>query len=194
MRRASTVLTTALAVLLVGAMAAWACTNLATLNLSASTGQAGESVDVTGSSFRTADRGGQDVLIRWDALDGPVLATATPDATGSIVASVTIPEDASPGYHVLIATQDQVNDEGEASVAYGTPARATFLVGGALPEAAPVAAGAESPAVADTTSTGLIALTIILALAGLGLFGAGLGMFVREVRGREAVPSPVKED
>jgi hypothetical protein len=44
-----------------------------------------------------------------------------------------------------------------------------------------VSAGASVDAGAPT---GLVVLTALLALAGLALFGAGLGMFVRETRRR----------
>ncbi|HEX2026361.1 MAG TPA: hypothetical protein VHF25_00005 [Nitriliruptorales bacterium] len=175
-------------------MTAWACTNLATLNLSEASGPAGQDVDVTGSSFRTAERGGQEVALHWNAVDGPVLATATPDATGNIATSITIPADATPGYYVIVATQNELDDEtGEVSPAYGTPARASFLVGDVSPADIPQPASAGNAVVAaEGTSGGLLALTALLALAGIGLFAAGLGLFVREVR-RRGVPAPVEK-
>lgn len=193
-RRASTVLFAAFAMLLVSAMAAYACTNLATLNLSEGAGSAGADIDVTGSAFSTGDNV-EPVEIRWGGTDGEVLAQATPDDTGAIQTSVTIPEDAQPGYHVLVATQMQEGDEGELSPAYGTPARASFLIG-AVNEPAEISesAGASAAATPEAgMSTGLIALTAVLALAGIGLFGAGLGLFVRETRRRTAEqPAPVR--
>lgn len=195
MRKVSITLTTAVALLLAGAMTAWACTNLATLNLSESNGAAGATVDVTGSSFASSESGGQEVAIHWDSVDGAELATAEPDATGSISTPVEIPADAEPGYHVLVATQMQEGDEGELSEAYGTPARASFLVGDTVPEQETAPAAASSGAApAAETPTGLIALTILLAVAGIGLFGAGLGLFVREVRQRGAVPAPARKE
>lgn len=196
MRKVGITLTTAVALLLVSAMTAFACTNLATLNLSASNGAPGENVDVTGSSFATADSGGQEVAIHWDGVDGPELATAETDATGGISTSVEIPSDAESGYHVLVATQMTEDEEtGELSEAYGTPARASFLVGDAPAEQATAPAASSSGAApAAETPTGLIALTILLAIAGIGLFGAGLGLFVREVRQRGAVPAPARKE
>ncbi len=133
------------------------------------------------------------MLIHWNAEDGKVLVKAKPDASGNIAAAVKIPADATPGYYVLVATQQAKNDEGKLEPAYGTPARASFLVGtgsakSQQPSAAPAAAVAP-----EGTSTGLIALTILLALIGIGLFGAGVGLFVREVR-RRAVPAPVRKE
>lgn len=195
-RRASTVLFAAVAMLLMSAMAAYACTNLATLNLSEGAGAAGADIDVTGSAFSTGDNV-QPVEIRWGGTDGPVLTEAEPDSTGAIETSVTIPEDAEPGYHVLVATQMQEDDEGELSPAYGTPARASFLIG-AVNEPAEISESAGAPAAATPEAgmpTGLIALTAVLALAGIGLFGAGLGLFVRETRRRTAEqPAPVRNE
>lgn len=193
-RRVSTVLFAAVALLLMSAMTAFACTNLATLNLSESAGAPGSTLDVTGSSFRTGE-GVQPVEIRWNGVDGEVLAEVEPDSTGAISTSVTTPDDAQPGYHVLVATQMQENDEGELSPAYGTPARASFLIG-AVQEPAEISEPAGVPAGASADAgapTGLIALTALLALAGIGLFGAGLGLFVRETRRRGAEqPAPVR--
>ncbi len=195
-RRASTVLFAAVAMLLMSAMAAYACTNLATLNLSEGAGAAGADIDVTGSAFSTGDNV-QPVEIRWGGTDGPVLAEAEVDSTGAIETSVTIPEDANPGYHVLVATQMQEGDDGELSPAYGTPARASFLIG-AVNEPAEISDSAAAPAAATPEAgmpTGLIALTAVLALAGIGLFGAGLGLFVRETRRRTAEqPAPVRSE
>lgn len=195
-RRVSTVLFAATAMLLLSAMAAFACTNLATLNLSESSGAPGTNIDLTGSAFSTGE-GLQPVQIHWDGADGPVLGEATPDSSGAIETSVTIPEDAEPGFHVLVATQMQEGENGELSPAYGTPARASFTIG-AVNNPAEIADTGGSVAAATTpeagASTGLIALTAVLALGGIGLFGAGLGLFVRETRRRSAEqPATVRD-
>lgn len=195
-RRVSAVLFAACAMLLLSAMAAYACTNLATLNLSEGAGAAGADIDVTGSAF-AAGEDAPVVEIRWDGSDGSVLATAQPDSNGAIATSVTIPEDAESGYHVLVATQVQEGDDGEASPAFGTPARASFVVGTAdqpaeISEQPAVPAGAAPEA---SASTGLIALGVLLALGGIALFGAGLGLFVRQNRRRAAEqPAPVRSE
>ncbi|MDQ6616878.1 MAG: hypothetical protein M3083_19555 [Actinomycetota bacterium] len=167
--------------LLFAASAAWACTNLATLNLSNAAGTSGQSLTVTGSSFHVASSGAQTpVLVHWNGATGPVLATVTPDATGNISATVTIP-DAQPGYYVLVATQQ---DKGQD--AYGTPARAAFqiLAPGQHPAVAPnaVQGGTVAP---STSSSGVLALTVGLGVLGLALFGAGVGAFARQARRRE---------
>lgn len=167
--------------LLAAASAAFACTNLATLNLSNAAGSGGQTITVTGSSFHVATSGPQvPVVLHWNSATGPVLATVTPDATGNISAQVTIPN-AQPGYYVVIASQ-QTNGVDE----YGTPARAAFeiLAPGQHPAVAPNAV--QGGAVASSpSSSGVLALTIALGVLGLALFGAGVGTFARQARRRE---------
>lgn len=195
-RRVSTTLFAVCAMLVLSAMAAYACTNLATLNLSEGSGAAGANVDVTGSAFAPGEDAPA-VEIRWDGADGSVLGTAQPDSNGAIATSVTIPQDADPGYHVLVATQMQEGEDGEASPAFGTPARASFVVGTAdqpaeISEQPAVPAGAGPAA---SSSTGLIGLGLLLALGGIALFGAGLGLFVRQNRRRAAQQAaPVRNE
>ncbi len=195
MKKFAVSLSGASALVILTAMSAWACTNLATLNLSRSAVAAGDSIEVTGSSFRTAERGGQDVLVRWNGTEGEVLAQVTPDETGQVVASVTVPADAQPGYYLMVATQDVAEEDGQIaagglSPAFGTPARVSVQVG--QPTVAPAAPTA-SPQVAasDGMSTTLVLLTGLLALGGLGLFAGGLGVFMREARSRR-VPEAVR--
>lgn len=159
---------------------AYACTNLATLNLSSATGQAGEQLTVTGSSFGAEP----DVTLRWNSVEGSELATVTPDQAGNIQATVTVPEDAQPGYYVVVATQ--TNEEG--SQTFGGPARAAFqVVGPAGDTLVAPQPGAEQLAQFATESAtgispGMIALTALLGVVGLGLFGAGVAGFARESR------------
>ena len=114
------------AVLAVTGAVAYACTNLATLNLSSATGKPGDVITVTGSSFRQpADLPG--VMLRWNGLDGPVLAEVRPDRVGNISASITIPE-APPDTYVIVA----VLKDARGNDTSGTPARAQFqILGGA---------------------------------------------------------------
>src|SRR5260370_6913401 len=107
--------------LTIGLGTAWACTNLATLNLSNAAGQPGQSITVTGSSFKAVASGpGAPVVLHWNAVAGPVLATVAPDATGNISAQVVIPQ-AEPGYYVLVATHSV-----HAAPAYSPPPRPPF--------------------------------------------------------------------
>jgi len=118
----------AVAAPVVGASLAYACTSLATLTLSPTQGPAGQQVTVTGRGFSAHDasdvRTGL-VEIRFDSLNSPALtAPVRAAADGSFTAQVTIPQNAAPGTHVLIATQNRAN----GTPASGTPARQAFTV------------------------------------------------------------------
>lgn len=170
---------------MLGIGVAWACTNLATMNLSNAAGTSGQSVTITGSSFNVAKAGpAVPVQLHWNGVAGPVLATAIPDATGNISAAVTVPQ-ASPGYYVVVATQ-QINGVD----AYGTPARAAFQVLSPGQHAAVTPNAGQSAGVSTSSpsSTGVIALTVALGVAGLALFGAGAGAYARQAR-RRSVPA-----
>lgn len=179
------------AVTLLGAVA-FACTNLATLNLDKAAGMAGDPVALTGSSFAVPSKTRPGpvipVVVHWNGVDGPVLATVMPDEAGNISAEFTIPEGQA-GYYVIVATQR--NAEGVDS--YGTPARASFQILGPGGESVVQQPGSQAPATvaSEPSSAGIIALTATLGALGLALFGAGFIAFVRQARGRE-VPATVR--
>ena len=186
------------AVLVLLAVTAYACTNLASLNLSTATGRPGEAVTITGSSFNTICVCGPQVpptpvKIRWNGIKGDVLAEMMPDKAGTISASFTVP-DVKPGYYVIVATQ---HDETYHIDAAGTPARATFEVLTATGQSVVTSgeSATASPTADESTSTGLIALTIALGVLGLGFFAGGSLVVVRQVTGRRShVPATVKHD
>ena len=177
----------------IAAAAALACTNLATLNLSSSTGKVGDSVTVTGSSFRVATGTATQnpVVLHWNGADGRELASVVPDKAGNISATFTVPE-GQPGYYVIVATQRNAQGIDD----YGTPARASYQILGANgPIAAPVAAGANTGLASEPSSSGIIALTVGLGVLGLALFGAGFAAFVRQARrGDVPVTASVRRD
>jgi hypothetical protein len=181
----------AAASLVVGA-AAFACTNLATLNLSSTAGKAGDTVTVTGSSFAVG-RGDSPTLpvqLRWNGVDGMVLAETTPDRAGNISATFTVPEGA-PGYYVLVATQR----DARGVDTYGTPARASYQILGPNGQSvvAPPAAATAAAVPGEPGSTGIIALTVGLGALGLALFAAGFIAFVRQTRAATAAATaPVR--
>ena len=161
--------------------AAFACTNLATLNLSSSAGKAGDTVTVTGSSFRvnsTNVANSDAVVLKWNGVEGATLAQVKPDKAGNISATFTVP-DGQPGYYVIVATQRNA----QGVDAYGTPARASYQILG--PNGQSVVTPASSPVGAvgsESSSSGIIALTVGLGALGLALFGAGFIAFVRQAR------------
>ena len=180
---------TAAAVVLVGA-SAFACTNLAALNLSSASGQAGTQVTVTGSAFARAPRN-TPVDLRWNGINGPIMQSVAPDAAGAIgPLNLTIPADAKPGYYVIVATQTEI---ATGLTPGGLPSRAGFQVVG--PGGAPSAAAATvSTGSTDTgISGGFVALSVALGVSGLLLFALGAAAFVGSYR-RVPTPSPVRKE
>ena len=192
---------------------AFACTNLATINLSASMGKPGDAITVTGTGFMaSADEMPMDgmvmemgaggtgmmgttsglaarspVLLKWDGPEGAVLSDAIPDKSGTISVLFTIPE-ARPGHYTVVAVQK--NPQGFD--VYGTPARAPIQVVGVGSPAGDAARGTGSAgAGSHSTSTGIIALTVGLGVLGVGLLAAGGMTATRLVRVRRGVPAKV---
>src|SRR4051794_37732407 len=81
---------------------AWACTTFSMINLSASSGQPGSEIMVTGENAAPNSQ----VVLRWDSRTAPQVAAATVDAAGKFAVPVKAPE-ASGGVHVLLATDGQ---------------------------------------------------------------------------------------
>ncbi|MDP1803984.1 MAG: hypothetical protein Q8K72_02350, partial [Acidimicrobiales bacterium] len=69
---------------------AFACANLATLNLSTGSGRPGTTITFTGAGF-AAPRASTGltptpVLVHWESEEGPVIAEVVPDRYGSLSA------------------------------------------------------------------------------------------------------------
>lgn len=181
----------AMGVSLAAASTAFACTNLAELNIGPAAGPAGTQVTVTGSAFAHVPAN-TPVALHWGSANGPVLATLTPDKAGAIgPATVTIPADAAPGSYVIVASQTEI-DNGQTP--WGLPARTGFTVSGAgAPAAAAHSAAVGSVSSSSGASGGLIALTVALGIGGLILFGLGAATFVGTMR-RRPLPSHVRSE
>ena len=184
-KKVTTVFGAAAAASVIAGAAAFACTNLATLNLSSTAGKAGDQVTVTGSSFRVNAQNlsaSDAVVLRWNGTEGTELARVMPDKAGNISATFAIPE-GQPGYYVIVATQKNA----QGVDAYGTPARASFQILGANGQSVvtPAVSSAGSTVASSPSSSGIIALTVGLGALGLALFGAGFVAFVRQARRRD---------
>lgn len=184
-KKVTTVFGAAAAASVIAGAAAFACTNLATLNLSSTAGKAGDQLTVTGSSFRVDAKdvaASAPVVLRWNGAEGAELAQVQPDKAGNISASFSVPE-GQPGYYVIVATQK----DAKGVDAYGTPARASFQILGANGQSVvtPAASSAASTVGSSPSSSGIIALTVGLGALGLALFGAGFVAFVRQARRRD---------
>ncbi len=176
---------------------AFACANLATLSLSATSGRAGGTITFTGASF-TGGRASNNfvptpVVVRWRDKDGPVLAEVVPDRRGAISASFTVP-DVGPGTYVILGIQETARKAPdappEAAPAYfaepGTPARASFEVlapGAGRVIRAPVVESVDTAeGQGQLDSTVLIVLTAAFGAVAMSLFGGGLIAFIHQSR------------
>ncbi|MGH9127348.1 MAG: hypothetical protein ACRDZ8_21915 [Acidimicrobiales bacterium] len=178
-------------VLLAAASTAFACTNLAELEVGPTSGPAGTQVKVTGSAFANVP-GNTAVALHWGSANGPVLATLTPDDSGAIgPATVTIPAGATPGQYVIVASQTEV-DNGQTP--WGLPARTSFIVSGAGQSGSAARNAAVGSVSSSSGASGsLIALTVALGIGGLALFGLGAATFVSTMR-RRPVPGRVRSE
>jgi hypothetical protein len=163
----------AVGAVLLATATAWACVSGPAVNLSTVNAKPGQEVQMTGTNFTKPDP----VTVRWNALDGPVLATLPAPNSGTIAGAFTVPADAKPGNYVLIITQSSA--DGKLTQ---MPVRALLTVtpdNGANPIlGAPVAATPDNRPVGLVTSddsiSGLSLLLIGLGVAGVGMFVAGM--------------------
>ena len=139
-----------LAVPLTVAAIAHACTGLATVNASPLAAVSGSTITVNGKGFVAhdpSDARTEPAKIRFDDLDGPVVATASPaPASGFGAFSVQIAVPNLPaGDHVLIVTQNGT----DGRPAYGTPARQAFTIAAPAAVTPPVSPGGLVPALGE---------------------------------------------
>ena len=176
------------ATLLVLSAGAWACVSGPAVKVSTATAKAGDEVIVSGTGWRFKV---DPVTIRFNALDGPVLATASVQ-NQEFRATITVPEGTKPGNYVLVVSQHA--PDGSLSQ---TPARVLLTVvgpDGAKPVVGASVAPVESGRPADllrsdeSVSAGTLAL-VALGVGGMGLFLAGIASLLAGRRGASA-PSP----
>ena len=155
--------------------AAFACVSGPVVNLSTINAKAGQEVGITGTGFQAANQ----VQVRWNALDGPVVATVpAPITGGTLDAKFTVPEGTKAGSYVVVVTQTKA--DGSLSL---SPIRAVMNVTGDAGTNPVVGATAASTDTAlrsdglarsdDSISTGTLAL-VALGVGGVGMFLAGM--------------------
>ncbi len=159
-RRAALATTAVVGTMLALASFAWACTDFTKIDsLTPATDPTAATAAVRGSGAAA----GSLVVLRWNALNGPVIARAEADASGAFTAQATIPE-APAGLYTVIA------DDGHNPVA-----RAAYEVAPAPAGALLTSTGAADPAVKAKTSPGFATPSSSpLPTAGIAVFGAGL--------------------
>lgn len=181
---------------------AFACTNLATISLSSGFGHPGDKITLIGTSFpvprATSATPPTPVVVRWKSIEGPVIANAVPDRTGTISATFTVPQ-SEPGNVVIVAVQrrgvvDPAAPDSPPSVFVdeaGTPARASFRIL-AIGEFAPTSVPF-SPVLAtgdaDGGSTSLIVLMVLFGAVAMSLFAGGVIAFLHQVRTDHPAPA-----
>lgn len=158
------------------AATAWACVSGPVMNLSTVSAKPGQEITATGTGFRNA---ADQVVVRFNALDGPVLTTVAPPIVGgNVKATFNVPEGTKPGSYVIIFTQTKA--DGSLSL---SPIRAVLNVtGDAGTQPVLGAAGASTDTTPrapglvrsdDSISTGTLAL-VALGVGGVGMFLAGM--------------------
>jgi len=146
-----------LAIPVVTASLAYACTGLATISADPAAAPAGAKVTVNGSYFAPHDPSdvrSERAVVRMDSPSGTPLATAAPSSSatsGQFSVQITVPH-VAPGEHVIIVTQNGV----DGRPAYGTPARQVFTVtpSPAGPSAGPSAGSPAAAAAASVSPAG----------------------------------------
>ena len=152
-------------------------------NLSTISAKAGQEITLTVTGFQT----GNQALVRWNALDGPVLTTVAPPITGgNLETAFSVPEGTKPGSYVVVS---QTKADGSLSL---SPVRAALSVtgdAGSAPVVGAPASTADGAARADalarsdeSITTGTLAL-VALGVGGVGMFVAGMAALFAGRRG-----------
>jgi hypothetical protein len=179
------------------ASVAWACGVLATVTLDKKVASPGEAVSITGKNYATTATGGPSaVTVRLQSRSGTVLTTV-PAVAGRISDTFTVPSSVSPGWYVVLATQNNANGTPKS----GTPGRTTLRIQGAaagvVPAAAPwsrstpsAPAGAHAPVGSGSGSPSPLMILLASALSLTMLLG-GWKLLSRKSRAAAAEPQPV---
>ena len=172
---------------LAAAASAWGCASVASLDFNPGVAPPGSQVEVL-VTFTNKDK---PVELRWDSVNGPLLATIEP-ATFSeglhgnwrfAKGTITVPDNAPSGPHIVVAGQEAV----AGTATWGMPARGLLQVSGA---GSPVvgqptgstATGRPMELVSeDSVGAGELAL-VGLGAAGITLFVGGVGLVVVTAR------------
>jgi len=173
------------------AAAAWACVAGPSVFTSTITAKPGDVVGVKGVFFSRPEP----VMVRFNALDGPVLTDLGPPKNRTVEGTITVPPDTKPGNYVLVFTQ--TGADGKYTQ---TPIRAMLTVTGAGGEqplvGAPVGVAAEPRAEGivtedESVSGGALAL-VALGVGGIGMFLAGIAALVASRRGTAAAAAKAR--
>ena len=153
-RKRATLVVLSTAFFVLGVAAPLRASTLATLELSSERGMPGQELSFKGWYYNDV----HPVRIRWNTVDGPVLATVTPDTFGpihnhfrSIAGTLRIPPDAQPGPHLLVATQDFAPP---GKITWGIPVRTRIYIGQPAPARTDVPVPRRPSTVATSSTPG----------------------------------------
>jgi hypothetical protein len=172
---------------------AWACVSGPSVTLNPTKASPGDTVGLSMRDFRKADP----VELRWNDLNGPVLATFESNGSGTpIPGEFTVPADAKPGNYLLIFSQKA--PDGKVSQ---VPVRALFTVSG--PNGATPVVGAATSPVDESRPAGLVTednsvsggtlALVALGVAGVGMFLAGMAALFAGRGGTAPRAAPVRK-
>ena len=187
------------AAILLQAAGGWGCASLAAVDVTPGIVRPGQEVAWRGTFFIRDEP----VRLHWNALDGPLLSTATPPGPDNglhgnwrfVDSTFTVPADAKAGTYVVIAVQNAV----KGSATWGVPARGLVQVSDGSPVLGQAVGSPASPRPTDlltTESLGSGAFLLAAAgAAGVALLLAGLGIVVAAGRkGTDPVAQTVRSE
>ena len=171
---------------------AWACVSGPSVTLNPAKAGPNETVAISMRDFRKADP----IEMRWNDLNGPVLATFESSGSGTpITGQLTVPADAKPGSYVVVFSQKA--PDGKVSQA---PVRALFTVTG--PNGATPVVGAATAPVDESRPAGLVTednsvsggtlALVALGVAGVGMFLAGMAALFAGRQGAAPRAAPAR--
>jgi hypothetical protein len=182
---------------LLQAAAGWTCASIASVEVTPGVVRPGQEVAWKGVFFIKDEP----VRLLWNALDGPVLSTATPPSADNglhgnwrfVEGTFTVPADAKAGSYVVIATQNAV----KGSATWGVPARGLVQVSDGSPVLGQAAGNPAPPRPNDlVASDSLKGGAFLLAAAGAGgvaLLLGGMGILIAASRRADTpVVQPVR--
>ena len=182
------------AVSLVAVSTAWACGVLATLKANTKTAAPGATVGLSGEHYGSPTSNTA-VSIRLNSRTATPIGTATPNSAGVINTNVALPGNLSPGWYVILATQNRTSGGNDTGVPKsGTPGRTTLRVQGAAaarngggvavtpwgPGSKPTGGSGAALAVnAGSSSSSAFLPTLLGIVLSLGLLGTGVTLVAR---------------
>jgi len=164
------------------ASVAWACGVLATLSSDVKVAAPGQNVTLAGKNYGTAASGASAISFRLKSRGGTVVKEIPAPTTDKIAATFPIPADTSPGWYVVLATQNSSSGVPKA----GTPGRTTIRVQGSAQSSVAGAPWGSPSSSGPAAQAGGGSLLAILFAGALSLTMLAGGWKILNRRGRTA--------